>query len=700
MSSVQPARRGTAFGVGGPSLARARERTRGLTASGVVTALLMLLLLYAAYDHGAAALSAGARVQTLAAALAAVAAAGVLWTGSLRLAAPRRAVLGIGMLGGFALWCAVTLAWSIAPDATWTEFNRVLTYLLVLGVAVVIGASDRDAVELVARGFLLVAMAVAIYGLGQKLVPGLHLGSLVDLNRTGSFARLPAPLGSWNALALLLAMGVPIALAIVVDKSAGRGARLTALSSIELLLLTIVLTYSRGGLLALVVGAGIGIAVSGARLRSLMWAGLALLATVPPLVIGLTNRSLTTSHIALGPRERAGAELAAVLVVSLLALVLVASRVFAAERRAQLGPERAHRIGRLVALAAAVALAIGVIAVALSGRGLTGTVSHAWSSFTATKGATLTGPNRLLSADSENRWVWWKEAAGAFSDRPIGGWGAGSFATIHLLYRHDNLSTTQAHSVPLQFLAETGIIGAALALGAFGLLLAVAVRAVRRLPAGRERLLAAALLAGAATYAVHATYDWDWAIPGVTLPALTFLGVLAGAAGAGRGGAPRSPGFGRALGLGAVTLALCVVAFSGVLPSLAASRAGAALLAAAQGTPAALASAESDARDATSFDPLSDQGLLVQATIDTRRGLLSAARGDLVRAIDREPSDVNAWEQLSTVEQLLGNGSADVAAAQRMLALDPFDSAAREIADLAQLPLTPAVDSATSVSTP
>jgi hypothetical protein len=660
----------------------------------------MMLLLYAAYDHGAAGLSAGARVQTLAAALAAVAAAGVLWTGSLRVAAPRRAVVAIAMLGGFGLWCAVTLAWSIAPDATWTEFNRVLTYLLVLGVAVVIGASDRDAFALVARGFLLVAMAVAVYGLGQKLVPGVHLGSVVDLNRTGGFARLQEPLGYWNALALLLAMAVPIALALVVDKSASRGERLTALISIELLLLTIVLTYSRGGLLALAVGTGVGIAVSGARLRSLMWAGVALLATVAPLVIGLTNRSLTTSHVALGPRESAGAQLAAVLVVSLLALALVGSRLFVAERRSQISPERARRIGRLVAVIAGVVLAIGVIAVAVSGRGLTGTVSHAWSSFTAAKGATVSGPNRLLSVDSENRWVWWKEAVGAFSDRPIGGWGAGSFATIHLLYRHDTLSTTQAHSVPLQFLAETGLIGAALALGAFALLLAVAVRTVRGLPPGRQRLLAAALLAGAATYAIHATYDWDWAIPGVTLPALAFLGVLAGAAGA-RGSGPRaSPGFGRALALAGVTLGICVVAFCGVLPSIAADRANAALVAAAQGTPASLASATSDARDATSFDPLSDQGLLVEASIDTRRGQPARARAALLTAIGREPTDVNAWEQLSILEQLLGNQRAELAAAQHTLALDPLDPIARMIADRAVVALMPAADSATSVRTP
>jgi hypothetical protein len=476
--------------------------------------------------------------------------------------------------------------------------------------------------------------------------------------------------------------------------------RIAALIAIELLLLTIVLTYSRGGLLALAFGTGVGIAVSGARLRSLMWAGLALLTTLAPLVIGLTDHSLTTSHIPLGARERAGAELAAVLVVSLVVLVLVALRVFAAERHSHIGPERARRIGRLLALVAAVALAIGVIAVALSGRGLTGTISHAWSSFTATKGATVSGPTRLLSVDSENRWVWWKEAVGAFSDRPIGGWGAGSFATIHLLYRHDTLSTTQAHSVPLQFLAETGIVGALLALGAFGLLLAVAVTAVRRLATGRERLLAGALLAGAATYALHATYDWDWAIPGVTLPALVFLGTLAGSAPTGGGSARRSPRPGRGLALAAVTLVLCVVAFSGVLPSLATGRASAALVSAAQGTPAALALAESDARDASSFDPLSDQGLLVEATIDERRGRLAQARAKLVSAIGREPTDVSAWEQLAILERRLGNDRTELAAAQRMLALDPFDLAARQIADEAQLPLTPAADSATSGSTP
>jgi O-antigen ligase len=90
-------------------------------------------------------------------------------------------------------------------------------------------------------------------------------------------------------------------------------------------------------------------------------------------------------------------------------------------------------------------------------------------------------PAQLVSADSENRWGWWKEAAGAISARPVQGWGAGSFGVTHLLYRRDTLSVQQPHSVPLQFLAETGIVGAVLGLGCLTLLLTTAARAPSRM---------------------------------------------------------------------------------------------------------------------------------------------------------------------------------------------------------------------------
>ena len=67
-------------------------------------------------------------------------------------------------------------------------------------------------------------------------------------------------------------------------------------------------------------------------------------------------------------------------------------------------------------------------------------------------------------------------------------------------------------------------------------------------------MYSAALAAGGAAFAFHLFVDWDWDIPGVMLPALVFLGVLArcavrggpAAAAAARSAAARSPWEGRA----------------------------------------------------------------------------------------------------------------------------------------------------------
>src|SRR5439155_8107798 len=141
-------------------------------------------------------------------------------------------------------------------------------------------------------------------------------------------------------------------------------------------------------------------------------------------------------------------------------------------------------------------------------RGITGTLSHSVTSFTSVKYERQNDPARILQTNSGNRWVWWKEAAGAFSDRPVGGWGAGSFPLLHRRYRHDTLEVLQPHSVPLQFLAELGLVGTLLFAAAL-VLLAVAgggrvgagLRAERaRISPGREHRYATALAAAAAAW--------------------------------------------------------------------------------------------------------------------------------------------------------------------------------------------------------
>jgi hypothetical protein len=683
----------------------ARSRA-GSRAPAALAVALLLLVLYAAFSHGAASQAAGARIQVAVAVVATLAGVAGLWYGTLRFSAPPLALAGLVLLTGFAAWSGVTVFWSVAPDQTWLELNRALLYVVVLCLAIALGASDRRAPEWTAKGFLAVALAVTAYALGQKLFPGLDVSGVFNLNQTGPLPRLQEPFGYWNALALFVALGVPSALVLTVDRSRLARERLVALVVLQLLLLVVGLTYSRGALIALGIAVVVAVRMSGTALRSLMWLGVACLGLLPPLVLGLVDHALTAANVALGQRESAGAILAVVLVISTAASVVGARRLIQIEATAQVPPDQARGITRLLIGLVGALIVAGVLAVAFSSRDLSSTFSHAWNNFTSTRATSVYQPDRLLSVDSENRWVWWKEAAGAFSDRPLTGWGAGSFPVVHLLYRHDTLSVNQPHSVPLQFLAETGVVGALLALVGFGLLLAAAVGKVSRSPRGSERFLAAGLLAGIVAYAVHALYDWDWNIPGVTLPALVMLGVLV-ASRRGTAGAhtlselAQGPGPGaRALALGLLTLCLCTFALSAALPRLAASEAGHAVVEAASSSAAVVQRGQAAAELSSRLDPLSDAGLRVEATIAIRRGALRQGRDYLLAAVRRVPTDGQAWRELGSTELSLGDVRDGLRALERVLALDPHaQTAGKLVAFIARTRLqglTPPKESATA----
>jgi hypothetical protein len=670
----------------GARIAGVRGRPEPAT---VLALALLAACLYAAFAHGSVAPAPAEHLQLALTVVAAASAAAWLWNAKLVLRAPAQAWAGLALLIGFAIWSGLSLLWSVSPDSTWAEANRALGYALVVGLAVAFGASHPRAIQFTVGGFLAVALAVTAYALGQKLVPGLHLTGLFNLNQTGQLPRLQEPFGYWNALGLFIALAVPLALSLAVDRKRSDRLRTAAASAIVPMLVTIAFTYSRGAALALMVGLAVGIALSGARLRSLLWLALATMSAAPPVVLGLLNHSLTAINVDLGDRELAGVELTAVIAACVTLLALAAPRVIQHEGATDVSRAQARRISRGCSGLAAGLVAILLIVVAVSPRGLPGTVAHGWQSFTTTRAVAVNDPGRLLSADSENRWVWWKEAARAFGDRPIAGWGAGSFGVVHLLYRRDQLSVQQPHSVPLQFLAETGVIGAALGLGAVALLLAAAARSVRGRPRTGDRLLAAGLLAGAVTYTVHTLYDWDWQIPGVTLPALLFLGVLAGAALVDRVSGPataevetsRSPRVWRA-GAAVATSAVCLSAFalSVITPRLAAARAGNALLAASSESGSGLRPALSDALLADRLDPVSDRGLLVAATVEIHMRHNERARRYLLAAVERQPTDGVAWQRLAVQDLVLGDRQDAAIAGRRALALDSHGVAARALA--------------------
>ncbi len=69
----------------------------------------------------------------------------------------------------------------------------------------------------------------------------------------------------------------------------------------------------------------------------------------------------------------------------------------------------------------------------------TGWLGDRLDGFTEPRAERVTDPTRIVATTSGNRWVWWKEAAGATWDQPAFGYGAGSFPLVHLQYRKERL---------------------------------------------------------------------------------------------------------------------------------------------------------------------------------------------------------------------------------------------------------------------
>ena len=87
--------------------------------------------------------------------------------------------------------------------------------------------------------------------------------------------------------------------------------------------------------------------------------------------------------------------------------------------------------------------------------------------------------------------------------------------------------------------------------------------------------------------------------------------------------------------------------------------------------PPPLAAALADARRATHLDPLSDAGLRAAATIAVHRGDLTAARTALLAAVRRQPSDEQAWQELTLTDLARGDRAEAAMAARRVAAINP-----------------------------
>ena len=552
----------------------------------------------------------------------------------------RLATGGLVALLALGAVAAGSIAWSPRPAGARDLALLALLYAATLAVPLV---ALRTAAARVA-GMAAVATIAGAVGTGTfvRLAAGAHPATLFA-------GGLPSwPLHDPAALAAIAIVGFWPAVAIGARRTSALGTRGVAVGCAALCTALLVLSGSKTGLLGLAVSAVVVAAALPARARLLAPALLA------ALLAGAAAEPLTRPYREAGDGAARTAGLAGAGV--LLAGCIVGVAYATIDRRLAL-----ERRGRraLAALGVAIVVGGGAAAALVTIDRPGDFVAGRWHAITAFDGPRLGSSAQLgIRAD---RLGPWRVALDQVAAHPFGGTGGGGFAPAWLAARSTPAPAAHARSLPLETLAELGIPGALLLIGALGLPLAAAARR-RRLTTG------SAAVAGCSAWLVQASVDSTWHRPAATLPFLLLLGV--GAAGAGERRLSS-----RAVGTGiTLTLAAAVCAFGPVVVSnLLLNRAAAAGSAAK-----AAADARGDLRWAHRLDPLSATPLLVQATRARTPGERVAA---LERARGLEPHSASVRLRLARAYMATGRRAEALLEQQAARGLDPRGVATSAVAD-------------------
>ncbi len=540
-------------------------------------------------------------------------------------------------LAAFVVWQGVTIAWSIQPSRSWDYTNRGLVYFAFAAVGALVASAPLRRFAAVACALL---GALFVWALAAKVIPGIY----PDYER---LARLRYPVGYWNELALLAAASVPLGLWAVGPRH-DRRARLSGALLLFAGLVVTVLTYSRVGIVLTVLAALVWLWLDSDRLAALgplavAWIVGAVVAGVALLLPGISSDG-ASHHV----RVRDGLVFGAVLVVG--AVVVAFGSRFLLSRAVD------RRIARAAAVALVVLVVAALAAAVVRAGGPGDFVSARWHEFSNKVSAQVSQDrNRIISGSSSNRWRWWTEAWSAFKDKPLQGTGAGTFELVDRVERNSPLATTEPHSVPLQFLSETGI-------GGFLLYAAVVAAAVIGILRRERTRVWLALALGAALCFVHSWVDIDWDFVAVQGPLFLTVGALVS------GPATVIPRR-RWLVSGAVAVFALAALYSVTSPWLAVNRIDAANDAIEHNKPGL---ALTDARSAHAFNPLSVDALFVEALVEPND---AKALRLYRRARDLEPTNPETWYQLGAFELFINRPRAAYRDLNQSYTLDSYGPA-------------------------
>ncbi len=583
---------------------------------------------------------------------------------------PRSVLVALGALAAYTALSYLSILWAAVPASAWEGANRALLYLLVFALfACWRQRGESAALLLVAWTLALVALA-AFTALHLDAATGAHLQSLIP------GGRLDYPSGYPNANAAQWLMAFWPALLLARSWRLPWAVRGLLAGGAVLLAEVALLSQSRGSLYATPVMLVLVFALLPGRTRTFavlvpVAAGIA--AAAPAVLrVGDELKHGEVTHASV--HGATVAIFAAALLVGLVVAVAAAAEVRVP--RSEIARRRLRTAVRASAIAVLVAgLAVGLVAF---GNPLT-RLEKGWDTFKGGYAADSTSGSRLVSGLGSNRYDFYRVALDEFLHHPIAGIGAENFEEQYLAHRRSEETPHYPHSVELRTLAETGLVGALLALVGLGAALFASARALRR----RDplvRTVAGAALAGFAYWLVHGSFDWFWEFAGLGAPAFAMLGIACALAPART--APSERVARVSIGdraLQRLAVAICVLVSLAAVASLALPwLSQLEVESAARIWTKAPQSAYARLRDAADLNPLSDEASLVAGSIALRYGELTRADREFAHALARTPGGVYATLERGAIASAGGRRAAAIALLERALRLDPRETLAEQ----------------------
>lgn len=613
-------------------------------------------------------------VQVLMVLIATAAFGRAAWRGTLP--RPFNASLGALLLALLAGVTAISIGWSLLPNASLLDAVRLIAYTSAFSTAALAAQLWPGRSREVVLGIGAAALLIAVYAVLSHTFPSWF-------SSNDDFARLRLPFGYWNAVGTVAVIGLVCALWAGSHRAAPRWLEIVSYPAGGIFGVTLMLSQSRGALFVVAVVGLLWLLLVPLRIRTAGWSLTVGLFAGIVVAWAYSRNGLTTDGLALAQRKSAGLGLGLAMLLLIAALTGAGFAINRLRHTRPLSPARRYATGRALLALLVIVPILGAIGVSVkSDKGASAIPDGIKDAFSQSAPIPGNDPSRL-TATSSLRGRYWHDAFKVFDAHTLHGTGGDTYSVSRLPYRHDTIIVQHAHGMVPQVAADLGVIGLLILLALTIVWLTGACKlasASKRAPYrwldvdDEQRLASVTIMLAALAFGLHSAIDWVWFVPGVA-----FFGLLAGgwtlglpqAHSAPREAAAEAPSARlRGVRAGAIAVAGVIIAFA-VYQPVHAERKVSAGLNVVDDHPAKGLKLANQAID---IDPTSADAYFLKAVALSNGGHPRAAEATLVQIAIQQPSNPETWQRLAQFRlTVLDDPAGTIAALRPLLYQSPND---------------------------